>query len=53
MFGLAVWAGGEAVDGVNGFRRLLGIATLVWIVSSALPDRGALRAAASQSPRLN
>jgi hypothetical protein len=53
MFGLAVWAGEEAVDGVNRFRRLLGLATLVWLVSSAVADRRALRVAASRSPRLD
>jgi hypothetical protein len=28
---LAVWAGEEAAFGVNWFRRLLGLAVLVWI----------------------
>jgi len=28
---LAVWAGQEAAFGVNWFRRLLGLAVLVWI----------------------
>jgi hypothetical protein len=32
--GLAVWALGEAVRGVNWFRRLLGAGVLVWIVVS-------------------
>lgn len=31
--GLAVWAWEEAVGGVNGFRRLLGVGALVWIVT--------------------
>jgi hypothetical protein len=53
MLGLAVWAGEEAVDGVNWFRRLLGAATLVWMVGSAVPERRARRAAASRSPGLD
>jgi hypothetical protein len=32
--GLGVWAWEEAVDGVNWFRRLLGVGALVWIVAS-------------------
>jgi hypothetical protein len=32
--GLVVWAWEEAVDGVNWFRRLLGVGVLVWIVAS-------------------
>jgi hypothetical protein len=32
--GLGVWAWLEAVGGVNWFRRLLGVAALVWIVVS-------------------
>lgn len=32
--GLGVWAWGEAVDGVNWFRRLLGAGALVWLVVS-------------------
>lgn len=32
--GLGVWAWEEAVDGVNWFRRLLGVGVLVWIVTS-------------------
>lgn len=28
---LAVWAGGEAFYGVNWFRRLLGVAVLLWV----------------------
>ena len=32
ILGLTVWAWGEAVSGVNWFRRLLGAAALVWIV---------------------
>jgi hypothetical protein len=32
--GLAVWAWGEAVLGVNWFRRLLGAGALVWIVAT-------------------
>lgn len=31
--GLAVWACGEAMGGVNWFRRLLGVGALVWIVA--------------------
>ena len=31
--GLAAWALAEAVGGVNWFRRLLGLAVLVWIVA--------------------
>jgi hypothetical protein len=31
ILGLAVWALEEAVGGVNGFRRLLGLGVLVWI----------------------
>lgn len=30
--GLGVWAWGEAVDGANSFRRLLGAGALVWLV---------------------
>jgi hypothetical protein len=30
--GLAVWAGEEALEGANWFRRLLGVAVFVWIV---------------------
>ncbi|MEA2215425.1 MAG: hypothetical protein QOK19_986 [Solirubrobacteraceae bacterium] len=30
---LGVWAWGEAVEGVNWFRRLLGAGALVWIVA--------------------
>lgn len=30
---LAVWAGEEAAFGVNWFRRLLGLAVLVWIAA--------------------
>jgi hypothetical protein len=32
MVGLAVWALGETLLGVNWFRRLLGAAALAWIV---------------------
>jgi uncharacterized membrane protein len=32
--GLGIWAWEEATDGVNWFRRLLGVAALVWIVAS-------------------
>lgn len=46
--GLAAWAGEEAVDGVNWFRRLLGVATLLWMLGSAVRDRRAPRAAASR-----
>jgi len=54
--GLAVWAGEEAVDGVNGLRRALGVATLVWMLGSAVRARRAPRTAvsltaASRSPR--
>lgn len=31
--GLTVWAWEEAVDGVNWFRRLLGVGALIWIVT--------------------
>jgi hypothetical protein len=31
--GLVVWALGEALSGVNWFRRLLGLAVLVWIAA--------------------
>lgn len=31
---LALWAGDEVVRGVNPFRRLLGLATLAWLVFS-------------------
>jgi len=31
--GLAVWAWGEAVDGVNWLRRVLGAGVLVWLVA--------------------
>jgi hypothetical protein len=34
ILALAVWAAEEAVDGVNWFRRLLGMAVLVWIAVS-------------------
>jgi hypothetical protein len=30
--GLTVWAWQEAVDGVNWFRRVVGIGALVWLV---------------------
>ena len=30
---LGVWAWEEAVDGVNWFRRLLGVGVFVWIVA--------------------
>ena len=46
--GLAAWAGEEAVDGVNWFRRLLGVATLLWILRGAVRDRRPPRAAASR-----
>ena len=32
ILGLAIWAWGEAVSGVNWFRRLLGAGVLLWIV---------------------
>jgi hypothetical protein len=31
---LGVWAWEEAMDGVNWFRRLLGVGALVWIVAT-------------------
>ena len=31
---LALWAGDEVLRGVNPFRRLLGLATLAWLVFS-------------------
>jgi hypothetical protein len=31
--GLAVWACGEAIGGVNWFRRLLGVGALAWIIA--------------------
>jgi hypothetical protein len=31
---LALWAGGEALRGVNPFRRLLGVTVLAWLVFS-------------------
>jgi hypothetical protein len=31
--GLGVWAWEEAVDGVNWFRRLLGLGVFIWIVA--------------------
>jgi hypothetical protein len=34
IVGLGVWAWEEAVGGVNWFRRLLGVAALVWIVAA-------------------
>jgi hypothetical protein len=36
--GLAVWAWGEAVAGVNWFRRLLGAGALVWIVAGLVDE---------------
>jgi hypothetical protein len=33
IIALGVWAWEEAVDGVNWFRRLLGVGALVWIVA--------------------
>jgi len=33
IVGLGVWAWGEAVAGVNWFRRLLGVGVFVWIVA--------------------
>jgi hypothetical protein len=53
MLGLAVWAGEEAVDGVNWFRRLLGVATLGWMLRSAARGRSGPRAAASGSRGLD
>jgi len=31
---LALWAGDEVLRGVNPFRRILGVAVLVWLVYS-------------------
>jgi hypothetical protein len=31
--GLGVWAWQEATDGVNWFRRLVGVGALIWIVA--------------------
>ena len=31
---LVLWAGGEVLRGVNPFRRLLGVAVLVWLAFS-------------------
>jgi len=31
--GLVVWAVGEAVDGANWFRRLLGATSLLWLAA--------------------
>jgi len=31
---LALWAGDEALRGVNPFRRLLGVAVLAWLIFS-------------------
>jgi hypothetical protein len=36
--GLAVWAWLELSDGVNGFRRVLGAAGLVWVLVSLSGD---------------
>jgi hypothetical protein len=36
--GLAVWACGEAIGGVNWFRRLLGVGALVWIIANLAAD---------------
>lgn len=38
IVGLAVWAWGEATDGVNGLRRVLGAGALVWLVVSVAGD---------------
>jgi hypothetical protein len=35
---LAVWAGEEAAFGVNWFRRLVGLAVLVWIAVTVLNE---------------
>jgi hypothetical protein len=32
--GLALWGYGEAIGGVNWFRRLLGVGVLVWIIAN-------------------
>ena len=32
--GLGVWAWEEAVDGVNWFRRLLGVGVFIWLVAA-------------------
>jgi hypothetical protein len=36
--GLVVWACGEAVAGVNWFRRLLGVGALVWVLTDLLGE---------------
>jgi hypothetical protein len=33
ILGLLVWAGLEAVGGVNWFRRLLGAGVLIWVIA--------------------
>jgi len=38
VLGLGAWAWGEALDGVNRFRRLLGAGALVWLVVSLAGD---------------
>jgi hypothetical protein len=38
ILGLAVWALEEALSGVNWFRRLLGVAVLVWTVSRLIGE---------------
>lgn len=37
--GLGAWAWEEAADGVNGLRRLLGVAALVWLVIRPVAER--------------
>lgn len=36
--GLAVWAWEEAADGVNWFRRLIGVGALVWIITRVVGE---------------
>src|SRR5271170_2961657 len=38
FLGLAVWASEETAAGVNWFRRLLGVAALVWIVGALIGE---------------
>lgn len=49
--GLTVWAGEEALDGVNWFRRLLGVVTLAWLLGSAVAEYHAPRAVARTASR--
>ena len=38
IFGLVVWACGEAMGGVNWFRRLLGVGALVWLAANLVGE---------------